>query len=409
MTQDQTAVFNPFIPSFKSNPYVQYARAREYAAVYRSDALNAWVITSYDACNAILKDPEIFSSDPRYASGAIAEEVAREAEANPLGYVRNVLTSDPPDHTRLRAIVNKTFTPKRIAALDGHINDVTDSLVESLRTESSFDLMAGLAQPLPVIVIAEMLGIPPSERIRFKEWSTVVASATELVPDPVELERRRVVTEEMVAYLGEIIDRRSSNQEDDLISAIVNDQDETGDKLTRDEAISFTILLLVAGNETTTNLIGNGMLALLNNRDVLDQVAGNTEIIPSVIEEILRYDSPVQGLVRIATRETEVLGTAIAKGDVLMCMLGAANRDPAAYSDPDIFRFDRKEKRHLSFGHGIHFCLGAPLARVEASTAFKRLFEEFSSFAPVKGGLTRGGTLLLRGADELIISAEKRT
>ena len=237
----------------------------------------------------------------------------------------------------------------------------------------------------------------------------MVASATELVPDPVELERRRVVTEEMVAYLGEIVDRRSSNPEDDLISAIVNDQDETGDKLTRDEAISFTILLLVAGNETTTNLIGNGMLALLNHRDVLDQVAGNTEIIPSVIEEILRYDSPVQGLVRIATGETEVLGTAIAKGDVLMCMLGAANRDPAAYSDPDIFRFDRKEKRHLSFGHGIHFCLGAPLARVEASTAFKKLFEEFSSFAPVKGGLTRGGTLLLRGADELIISAEKRT
>ena len=409
MTQDQTAVFNPFIPSFKSNPYVQYARARDYAPVYRSDALNAWVITSYEACNAILKNPEIFSSDPRYASGAIAEEVAREAEANPLGYVRNVLTSDPPDHTRLRAIVNKTFTPKRIAALGGHITDVTDSLVQSLRTESSFDLMAGLAQPLPVIVIAEMLGIPPSERIRFKEWSTVVAGATELVPDPVELERRRVVTEEMVAYLGEIIDRRSSNPEDDLISAIVNDQDETGDKLARDEAISFTILLLVAGNETTTNLIGNGMLALLNHRDVLDQVATNSDIIPPVIEETLRYDSPVQGLVRVVTRDTKILGTPIAKGDALMCMLGAANRDPAAYSDPDTFIFDRKENRHLSFGHGIHFCLGAPLARVEAGTAFKRLFEEFSSFAPVKGGLTRGGTLLLRGADELIISAEKRT
>ena len=409
MTHDQTAVFNPFIPSFKANPYVQYARARDYAPVYRSDALNAWVITSYEACNTILKDPEIFSSDPRYASGAIAENVAREAEANPLGYVRNVLTSDPPDHTRLRAIVNKTFTPKHIAALDGHISDVTDSLVESLRTESSFDLMADLAQPLPVIVIAEMLGIPSSERIRFKEWSTVVAGATELVPDPVELERRRVVTEEMVAYLGKIVDRRLSNPEDDLISAIVNDQDETGDKLTRDEAISFTILLLVAGNETTTNLIGNGMLALLNHRDVLDQVATNTDLIPVVIEEILRYDSPVQGLVRVATRDTKVLGTPITKGDVLMCMLGAANRDPAAYSNPDTFIFDRREKRHLSFGHGIHFCLGAPLARVEAGTAFKRLFKEFSSFAPVKGGLTRGVTLLLRGAEELIISAEKRT
>ena len=409
MTQDQTAVFNPFIPSFKSNPYVQYARARDYAAVYRSDALNAWVITSYEACNAILKDPQIFSSDPRYATGAIAEEIAREAEANPLGYVRNVLTSDPPDHTRLRAIVNKTFTPKRIAALDGHITDVTDSLVEPLRTESSFDLMADLAQPLPVIVIAEMLGIPPSERIRFKEWSTVVASATELVPDPVELERRRVVTEEMVAYLGEIVDKRLRNPEDDLISAIVNDQDETGDKLTRDEAISFTILLLVAGNETTTNLIGNGMLALLNHRNALDEVAANPDMISPAIEEILRYDSPVQGLVRVATQDTEILGTSIAKGDVLMCMLGAANRDPAAYSDPDTFLIDRREKRHLSFGHGIHFCLGAPLARVEAGTAFKRLFEEFSSFTPVKGGLTRGGTLLLRGADKLIISAEKRT
>ena len=409
MTQDQTAVFNPFIPSFKSNPYVQYARARDYAAVYRSDALNAWVITSYEACNAILKDSEIFSSDPRYATGAIAEEVAREAQANPLGYVRNVLTSDPPDHTRLRAIVNKTFTPKRIAALDGHITDVTDSLVEPLRTESNFDLMADLAQPLPVIVIAEMLGIPPSERIRFKEWSTVVASATELVPDPIELERRRVVTEEMVAYLGEIVDRRLRKPEDDLISAIVNDQDETGDKLTREEAISFTILLLVAGNETTTNLIGNGMLALLNHRNVLDEVAANPDMISPAIEEILRYDSPVQGLVRVATQDTEVLGTPITKGDVLMCMLGAANRDPAAYSDPDTFIIDRREKRHLSFGHGIHFCLGAPLARVEAGTVFKRLFEEFSSFAPVKGGLTRGGTLLLRGADKLIISAEKRT
>jgi cytochrome P450 len=142
---------------------------------------------------------------------------------------------------------------------------------------------------------------------------------------------------------------------------------------------------------------------------VLDEVAANPDMISPAIEEILRYDSPVQGLVRVATQDTEVLGTPITKGDVLMCMLGAANRDPAAYSDPDTFIIDRREKRHLSFGHGIHFCLGAPLARVEAGTVFKRLFEEFSSFAPVKGGLTRGGTLLLRGADKLIISAEKRT
>jgi cytochrome P450 len=407
MSTGQSVVFNPFVPSFRTNPYPQYERMRSDAPMHRSDALNAWVVTSYEGCDLVLRDPESFSSDARYATGAIADEVAREAEANPLGYVRNVLTSDPPDHTRLRSIVNRAFTPRRIGTMDEHIRSISEALTDELFPDTEFDLMSSLAQPLPVIVIAEMLGIPPSERERFKEWSTIVATATELVPDPEELVRRRDATEEMVEFLGSIVDKRAESPEDDLISAIVSDEDPDGDKLTRDEVISFAILLLVAGNETTTNLIGNGMLALLNYRDSLNALVADKSLIPAAMEETLRYDSPVQGLVRVVKQDVELLGQSLPAGDVVMCMLGAANRDPARYTDPEIFDIQREETRHLSFGHGIHFCLGAPLARLEANIAYDSLLTRFSGFSPVKGGLERGGTLLLRGADKLIITASR--
>lgn len=396
-------LFNPFVPSFRANPYLQLGRLREGDPVHRSEALQAWVLTRYDDCLRVMRDAETFSSDVMQAGGSLATALREQRRETPLGETRTVLGSDPPTHTRLRSIVNRAFTPRRAAALRPHIEDVTASLLAQAPDEGDWDLMRGLAQPLPVIVIAELLGVPAEDRDRFRTWSQALAATTNLLQDAATRSGAIAAAMELREYLEAVVAERVAAPQDDLISALLEAESE-GARLTREEVLAFAILLLVAGNETTTNLIGNGTLLLTEHPEALAALRVDAEGIPAAVEEMLRYDSPVQGLARFVARDTEVGGQVIAKGDVVLCMLGGANRDPRQFTDADLFDVARAENRHLSFGQGIHFCLGAPLARLEADVAFRALLARWPSMRMADGGLERGGTFLLRGPSRVTLA-----
>ena len=392
-------VFNPFVPSFKVNPYLQYGRLRTEDPVHRSIAMQSWILTRYEDCVSVLRDASTFSSDGRNASGQLGDVIREQRAQSPLGEAQTLLTIDPPAHTRMRAIVNRVFTPRRVEALRPRIEEIASELLAAAPDAGGFEMMAGLAQPLPVIVIAELLGIPATDRGRFKEWSNALAATTDVMNSEAVLVQARETTAELVDYFGGIIAERGAQPQDDLISALI--AAEEAEQLTTDEIMAFAILLLVAGNETTTNLIANGTLVLLDHPEVADQLRADPAAIPTAIEEMLRFDSPVQAVVRIAAKATTVGDRAIEQGDVLMLMLGAANHDPEQFVEPEQFDARRDPNRHLSFGMGPHFCLGAPLARLEADVTFKALLSKYTSIGRGEGDAQRGGTLLLRGLTKL--------
>ena len=393
-------VFNPFVPSYKTNPHLQYARLRAAEPVHRSIAMQAWILTRYEDCIAVLRDPDTFSSDGLNASGQLGDAIREQRATSALGEVQTLLTVDPPAHTRLRGVINRAFTPRRVELLRPRIEAIALELLDAVPPGGDFELMSAFAQPLPVIVIAELLGIPPSDRDRFKQWSNKIAATTDLLNAEDAIMEAREATLALIDYFNDFIQARRDEPRDDLISALVAAQS-TEEQLTHEEILAFAILLLVAGNETTTNLIGNGTLALLDNPEAFDSLRSQPDHLPAAIEEMLRYDSPVQGVVRIARRDTTLGPQQIAQGDLLMLMLGAANRDPEQFDDPDRFNVDRDPNRHLSFGLGPHFCLGAPLARLEAEIAFTALLQRFPHIARGSADIERGGTLLLRGLTKL--------
>ncbi len=395
------AIFNPFLPSFQADPYPQYAALRAADPVHFSLALQAWVLTAYEDCALALRDDETFSSSSNTASGQLAEVLQQQRREFPLGETPTVLNSDPPVHTRLRSLLNRAFTPRAIEGLRPRIEEIAASLLDDVDASNGrFDVATGFAQPLPIIVIAELLGVPPEDRDRFKRWSVAIARTTDVLNTPAILEAAREATRELIAYMDEVVAQRREAPGADILTALAAAEEE-GERLSHDELLAFSILLLLAGHETTSNLIGNGLLALAARPELVARLRADRSLLPSAVEELLRYDSSVQGVVRFARRRTELGGRTIEQGATLLPLVGAANRDPAQFSEPEELDIERSPNRHLAFGRGIHFCLGAPLARLEGEIAFAALLDRFREWRVAEGGVERSGTLLLRGVGRL--------
>jgi cytochrome P450 len=373
------AAFNPLDKRYLSDPYPLYRKLREKDPVHRSRLFPGVLFTRYEDINAILKDPR-FSADDRKQEG-FWEQRKKALEAGAITadeYDRDpsMLRLDPPDHTRLRSLVNRAFTPRAVEALRPRVEHIVDELLDAAQDGGSMDVIDALAYPLPVIVIAEMLGIPAEDRAQFKEWSDAVASTLGFNEDYATQRRAQFAARELREYLSGVVEERRREPREDLISALVAAGQE-GDKLSAEEVFSTTELLLVAGNETTTNLIGNGLLALLRDPEQLELLRRDPDAMPDAVEELLRYDSPVQATSRNALEDIDVDGVRVKKGDQALLFLGAANRDPAQFEDPESLDVTRKNVRHLAFGQGIHFCLGAPLARLEAPIALNAMLQRY--------------------------------
>ena len=398
-----TVQYNPFIPEVHANPYPMYARLRAEDPVHWSALMEAWVLTRYDDVVAVLTDSR-FSADRRQARNRFADEIARrEEEFGPFGRTRTMLTSDPPEHTRLRRLVSKAFTPRMVEGLRPRIQEIVDELLDAAAQNGRMDVIRDLAYPLPVIVIAEMLGVPPEHRDQFKHWSDEIVGVLggPLVPQET-LERSRVAVHELAEYLSGVIVERRREPREDLVSGLIA-AEEQGQILSEDEMLATAMLLLVAGNETTTNLIGNGMLSLLRNPDEMQRLCADPSQVPTAVEELLRYDGPVQATGRVAMEDLEIGGQKVTKGQAVLTVLGAANRDPAQFGKPDELDLDRQPNEHVAFGDGIHFCLGAPLARAEGQIAFDTLLRRFPHPRPETDSLQWGGSFILRGLKSLPI------
>jgi cytochrome P450 len=399
-----TLQYNPFIPEVHANPYPMYARLRAEDPVHWSPLMEAWVLTRYDDVAAVLTDSR-FSADRRQARNRFADEIARrEEEFGPFGRTRTMLTSDPPEHTRLRRLVSKAFTPRMVEGLRPRIQAIVDELLDGVAESGRMDVIRDLAYPLPVIVIAEMLGVPPDHRDQFKHWSDEIVGVLggPLVPQET-LERSRVAVHELAEYLHGVIAERRREPREDLVSGLIA-AEEQGQILSEDEMLATAMLLLVAGNETTTNLIGNGMLSLLRNPEQMARLRADPSRVPAAVEELLRYDGPVQATGRVAMEDVEIGGQKVTQGQAVLTVLGAANRDPARFERPDKLALDRQPNEHVAFGDGIHFCLGAPLARAEGQIAFETLLRRFDNPRLETDNLQWGGSFILRGLKSLPIA-----
>ena len=371
------AVWNPLDDDYHQRPVDTYDRLRTRDPLHFSELTDAWVFTRYGDCDAILRDHKRFSSDSRNA-----ETPANDRAAN-LNEARSILMSDPPDHTRMRSLVNLAFTPRAIAAMRPRIEAIVDGLLDEIDDrvaagERHIEMLEAFAIPVPITVIAEMLGIPPEDLTRFKAWSDKVARTLEPTITESEMKIAEQANVELGAYFDGIIEQRRLEPRDDLISQLILAEDE-GDQLSHEELLVTLRLILIAGNETTTNLIGNGLLALLKHPEQLERLRREPELIESAVEELLRYDSAVQTDGRTALEDVEWHGRTIRKGQQVILLLGGANHDPEQFAHPDQLDITRGSKRHLSFGRGIHHCLGAPLARMEGQVAFERLLARYET------------------------------
>ena len=393
--------FNPLSTRTAQDPYPTYAALRERDPVHRSRLMNAWVFARHADIDTILRDHQRFGNDPR--KGKLSR---RQRKSLPADEDFTMLFLDPPDHKRLRALVNKAFTPKAVNALGPHIRSLLGDLLDDIEDPAGFDLMEAVAQPLPVIVIAEMLGVPPEDRAQFKVWSNQRARVLEPMIDAREREVAEAANRALNDYFMPIIKERRAAPKDDIVSALAQAEEE-GDRLTEHEMLNMMRLLLIAGNETTTNLIGNGILALLRHPDQLQQLREDPSLIPAAVDELLRFDSPVQTDFRRVLEDCEVNGFPLRRRDNIVVLLGAANRDPDVFDDPDRLDVGRGVRSHLSFGRGIHHCIGAPLARLEGRIVLEMLLERFSQIS-LRGEQPRfRNSIVLRGLESLPVRCVK--
>jgi cytochrome P450 len=363
--------FNPFDPAVLADPYPYYRRMREEDPVHWNPTLRIWLLTRHADVLELLRD-ERFSADRTKSERYVPPPPDRAPEA------RSMLVLDPPDHTRLRELVSKAFTARMVERLRPRVESIAAELVERISGSAEVDLIDEFAYPLPVVVIAEMLGIPTRDRIRFQEWSATLVRGLDPVSliDPETQEAVFQAGRALNEYLRGVIAERRREPADDLITGMIAARDQ-GDLLSEAELVAMCNLLLVAGHETTVNLIGNGTLALLRHPDQLERLRREPALAKSAVEELLRFAPPVHWTGRVAAEEIEMDGRTVEPGQFVLGVLAGVNRDPAVFPDPDRLDITRDPNPHLGFGRGIHFCLGAPLARLEAQIALPMLLERF--------------------------------
>lgn len=359
-----------FSDDMRRNPYTAYDRIREVSPVFHLPSFDLWMIFDFEGVKQALADHEVLSSDLSYVPGS----------GNPGEWF---VFFDPPRHTKLRAIISKVFTPRMVANLEPRIRLLSRQLLDRTIERGEMDFAADFAVPLPMRVIAEMLGVPVTDWPRYKRWSDVILKLANTFSRDAEAARTideyRAVTEEMRGFLPDLIAERTGSHQEDLLTRLV-EAEVDGERLTLEEILGFVQLLLVGGQETTANLLNNAILCFIENPDQLARLRAEPQLLPSAIEEVLRYRSPVQWMPRATKREIEMHGQVIPAGKLVLAVIGSANHDPRQFRDADRFNVARDPNPHLAFGYGIHSCLGSPLARLEARIALTEFLERVTSF-----------------------------
>src|SRR5438067_2250988 len=395
------SLFHLLDPEVLANPYPLYRRLRSEAPVHWDPYLHAWVVTRYADVVTVLHHfsanrtptPEQFAAMGLPELGPIAQMMTRQ-----------MLFMDAPAHTRLRGLATMAFTPARVGLLRSHIRSILDDLMAPLLHAGRMDVIGDLAAPLPAIVTAEMLGVPTSDCDRLKAWSADFAEVLgNFQHNPDRASRTLKCVEEMTVYFREAIRRMKTEPRDGLINSFMTAEVD-GDGLTEDEIIANCIVTMVGGQETTTNLIGNGVLSLLRHPDQLQRLRQDTSLIPSAVEELLRYESPSQHTARLAPDDVVLGGKTIRKRQAVIAVMGAANRDPERFPDPDKLDLGRQDNRHVAFAWASHFCFGAPLARIEGQTAFATMLQRMPNLRLESGPITWRENLGLRGLTSLPVT-----
>ena len=401
--EDAPIAFETSDPEFRRNPYPRYAELRESDVLHRTpDGL--WVLTRYDDVGAAVRDPRL-SSHPKHATDGRVRRAGNNIPIVGDGTIEIMLLADAPDHTRLRRLANKAFTPRAVEQLRPRVQELVDGILSRAADEGgTFDVMASLAEPLPVMVICDLLGVPVEDQDQFKPWSTAIARMLDPDVDESALNDAIPAVMGFVSYFNGLIEERRVSPRDDLLSALIA-AEEAGDSLSQGELFAMIILLFIAGHETTTNLIGNGTLALLRSPSQLAALAADPSLAVSGTEELLRYDSPVQVTARTATEDLVVNDwLPLAKGESVVCGLAAANRDPRYVDDPESVDLARGKMTHLSFSNGMHYCLGAPLARLEGQITFAAMATRFPSMTLLDDSPPYRDHFVLRGLASLPVA-----
>jgi len=396
--------FNPLSPESRANPYPGYAMLRRDAPVHELEPFGVFALSRYEDILYALKNPEIYSSSGMRAmmtgqTGMMGSS-ADPGRMSSLTEANSLISSDSTIHERLRSVVNRGFTPRKMAALEPRIRKTAEKAIDSIIAKGEMDLVRDLAIPVPVTVIADILGVPRDRLRDFKRWSDAIITSSTGVAQDQNAQANLKAREEFLDFFEEAIATRLKNPGDDLISTLIRAEEGEG-TLSEGEVLSFTVLLLIAGNETTTNLLGNTLLALTDHPDQLDKVCADLSLIPNLVEEALRYDSPVQGIFRQTACDTELRGVKIPEGKLVMLLLGSANRDEAWLPDAEKFDITRELKGHIGFGFGTHFCLGSSLARLEAKVALETLFSRCANLRRTENKFEWIDSLILRGPKSL--------
>jgi cytochrome P450 len=371
--------FDPTSAAFRRDPYPIYAELREHTPIYYDEALRMWVVSRYDDVSALLRDRRLGRSITHIKSREALGLPPKDPRYAPFDRLseHSMFDKEPPDHTRLRGLVHKAFTPRRIEDLRGHIEAIVDDLLDAAAQRAEFDLLEDFAVPLPVVVIAELLGIPAADRHRLRPWSADIVAMYELNHTPAQAERAIAAAQEFSDYLRHLARARARDPRNDLISALAS-VEEAGEMLTEDELISTCVLLLNAGHEATVNVFGNGMLALFRHPAQYALLRERTDALAATaVEEMMRYDTPLQLFRRWVLEDLRIGDAEFTQGQEVALLFGSANRDPRRFAQPDSLDITRPENPHIAFSLGIHYCLGAPLARMELQIALRALMQRF--------------------------------